>query len=45
MGLFGRHQLAFAFLIAAKVYETGTGALAENEDAEKFRRQLAELEQ
>lgn len=45
MGLFGHHQLSLAFLIAAKVYETGSGALAQNEEAENFRLQLAELEQ
>jgi dynein heavy chain len=44
MGLFGHHQLAFAFLIATRVNETLRGALAYDAAAAAFRERLEELD-
>lgn len=44
MGLFGHHQLAFAFLMAVKVHESAVGPLAFCEEAEALRAKLQELD-
>jgi len=44
MGLFGHHQLAFAFLIATKVHEAVGGALAHDTEAATFRERLQALD-